>query len=312
MSTSGSDANDGSASDATHAFRTIDHALDTIQSGYTINISPGTYSGGISTDREGRCAPERLTLIADSERGAVVIDARNAAGGAGIRLSNGDDSIIDGFTIINSPGSGILIKSQSDRLEIRNCIIRGSGSDGIHIQDSSDVLIFNNLIYGNNGIGIALVGDGGSPGGRVINNTVALNAGRGIEIGRSDGASGGAFTRNNVIQDNSTANASGENIKVFDNSSSDYDGNRNLVSPPVYIRQTIAGPDDVQTDARFDAASATTTNAEGFRLRTSSPAIDRGATDFDSALVEFLTERSTTTAGNADLGPIDIGYHFPR
>ena len=313
VSTSGNDANDGSAPDPAHAFHSIDHAIDVVQSSYAIIVSPGTYAG-ISTDREGRCAPTALSLIADSGRDAVIIDGRNAASGAGIHLSNGDDSIVDGFAIINSPGSGVLVKSQSDRVQVRNCIIRGNGSDGIHVQDSSNLLIFNNLVYGNNGIGIALVGDGGSPNGRVINNTVAFNAGRGVEIGRSNGASGGALTRNNIIQDNSTANVSGENIKVFDNSSSDYDGNFNLVSPPVYIRQTIAGPNDVKTSALFDGASASA-NPDGFRLRPNSPAIDRGATNLGSefvALVQLLTTRSTTTAGNADQIPIDIGYHFSR
>jgi len=308
VSTAGSDSNDGSAADAAHALRTIDHALSIVESNYTVIVSPGTYTGGINTDREGQCAPEELALIADSARSPVVIDATGAIGLAGIRLSNGDDSIVDGFTIINSPGTGILIKSQSDRLQIRNNIIYHNGSDGIRVQDSSDVLVFNNLVYANNGIGIALVGSEGSPRGSLVNNTVALNSGRGVEIGRSDGDSPGAFLRNNIIQENLAA----DNIKVFDNSLSGYSGNFNLVFPATYLPRSIPGANDVQVDVRFSAA---TTNAppEGFRLRVSSPAIDRGDHALlAAALVQMLTVRSTTTTGNADQIPLDIGYHFPR
>ncbi len=308
VSPSGNDTNDGSAADAQHAFRTIDHALEVVQSNYTVRVAPGTYRGGINTDREGQCAPEGLALIADSSRNAVVIDATGAAGLAGIRLSNGDDSIVDGFTVINSPGSGILIKSQSDRLQIRNNIIRGNGSDGIRVQDSSDVLVFNNLVYGNNGIGIALVGTEGSPRGRVINNTATLNAGRGLEIGRSTGASPGAFVRNNIFQENGGA----ENLKVFDNSLTGYSGNFNLVFPATYLPRAIAGANDVQVDARFSSPAAGAAS-EGFRLRASSPAIDRGESNLGStALVQALTSRSTTVTGVADAIPLDIGYHFPR
>lgn len=308
VSPNGSDANDGSAADALHAFRTIDRALEVVQSNYTVVVAPGTYRGGINTDREGQCAPEGLALIADSSRNAVVIDATGAAGLAGIRLSNGDDSIVDGFTIINSPGSGILIKSQSDRLQIRNNIIRGNGSDGIRVQDSSDVLVFNNLVYSNDGIGIALVGAEGSPRGRVISNTATLNAGRGLEIGRSNGASPGAYVRNNIFQENGGA----ESLKVFDNSLAGYSGNFNLVFPATYLPRAVAGANDVQVDARFSSPAAGAP-AEGFRLRASSPAIDRGDSNLGSAsLVQALTVRSATVTGAVDAIPLDIGYHFPR
>jgi len=309
----GSDNNDGSGPELNRAFRSINRAIEVVQDNYTIRVSPGTYLGGITTDRLGRCAPQALALIGESTNSPVVINALNAEGRAGIRVSNGDNSLIEGFTIINSPGPGILINSGSDGVQIGNNIIRDNASDGIRVQDSADVLVFNNLIYANNGIGVALVGSGGSPRGRVISNTIAFNARRGIEIGRSDGASPGARTRNNIVQSNGTAQAGIENIKVFDNSIPGYDGDFNLVFPPTYVRVTVAGPRDVQVDARFDAAGAAADPA-GFRLRSTSPAINNGGTDFglsSASLVQLLIGRTTVASNAPDQLPLDIGFHFP-
>lgn len=309
----GNDNNDGSGPELNRAFRSINRAIEIVQDNYTIRVSPGTYLGGVSTDRLGRCAPQALSLIGESTNEPVIINATNAEARAGIRVSNGDNSLIEGFTIINSPGPGILINSQSDGVQIGNNIIRGNAGDGIRIQDSADILVFNNLIYGNSGIGVALVGTNGSPRGRVISNTIAFNTHRGIEIGRSDGASPGARTRNNIVQNNGTAQAGIENIKVFDNSIPGYDGDYNLVFPPTYVRVTVAGPRDIQMDARFDASGAGA-SADGYRLRSTSPAINNGGTDFglnSATMVQLLIGRTTVASRAADQLPLDIGFHFP-
>jgi len=108
-----------------------------------------------------------------------------------------------------------VIKSDSDNLSVRNCVIFNTGGDGIRVQDSANVLLFNNLIYGNAGSGISITGSAsGSPDATLVNNTVYGNGIRGLTVGNSQQASPRAFLRNNIIQNNIPTGGDA-NVKVF-------------------------------------------------------------------------------------------------
>ena len=306
----GYDGNDGSAPDPAHAFGTIGRAVEVVQDNYTVDVGPGTYHEAVSTDRQNRPSPSGLRLIA--QNGPAVIDAAGTTLGAGIRVSNSDNSVINGFTVINSPGAGILVKSGSDNFSIRNCIVHDSTGDGINIQDSSGVLLFNNLVYGNGGLGIGVVGSSGSPNATLFNNTIAFNVGRGITVGTSSGASTGALLRNNIVQQNGSGTPPSINVRVLNDSISGFDGDFDLVFPAnSYSPANLAGRNDVNENALFSGATANGP-PEDFQLQIDSPAIDMGATlTGGHPLLKQCLQQRTTTGVNLDSGVLDIGYHFP-
>lgn len=309
VSPTGNDANSGAS--PTQALATINRAAQTAWSGYTIWVQQGTYRGPVTTTPVGQ-APKRLAFRAI---GRVVVDVQNIAGAAGFSFTNSDETLIDGFTIVGAADAGIVIKSSgrdgSDRFEIRNCVILRNPGDGIRIQDSADVLIFNNLVYNNSGIGIRIGGTvNGSPGAQIINNTVYGNGGRGIEIGTSRAASPAARVVNNIVQDNSRLLAVSDNIKVETSPASytGYSGNFNLVFPGIYVPSgqiVIRGANDLNVDARFVAPVN-----ENFRLQSGSPAIDAGDPLTDRPDLRNHLLRRSTTGLALDTGRIDMGYHF--
>ena len=195
MRVSGRDTNSGG--DPSNALRTISRAAQIALSGYQIIVGPGTYIDGVNAARVGTM-PQGLMFIADADgmqtgdkAGPVIIDASGSPVGAGFNLSNTPGSLIDGFTIAGGADAGIVIKSGSTDFVIRNCIVANNPGDGIRVQDSSNVLVLNNLFYGNGGMGIGIVGNiSGSPDAQVYSNTIFGNGARGITIGNSNAASG--------------------------------------------------------------------------------------------------------------------------
>ena len=313
----GSDTNSGA--DADHAFQTISYAVSVVPDSYKIIVGPGMYSEAVSTDRAVGKPPKALSLIADptgqqtkDARGDVVIDATNKAIGAGIRVSNSDHTLIDGFRITGGKDAGIVVKSGSSNLTVQNCIVHDNPGDGIRIQDSPNVLVFNNLVYANGGMGIGLVGPvSGSPGARVYSNTVYGNRDRGITVGTSSTTSTGATIHNNIVQNNGLKSTPTlENIKVFTNSLSGIDEDYNLVFPAKYLPGNLAGTHDLSADAVFVAPGQ-----DDFHLskdNPESPAIDGGGPlNIADQWITILHQR-TTTGTNLDTGTLDLGFHFLR
>ena len=309
VSTRGNDANSGAGPQ--DALRTISRAAEVARDEYKIIVAAGVYNEGVTTAEMGE-APQRLSFLAD---GDVLIDGRGTGAPAGFSLFRSVGSLIagltpqDGFSITGFPDAGIVIKSDSDDFTIQNCTVFDNDGDGIRVQDSKRVLVFNNLVYGNGGAGVAIVGTlTGSPNARVLSNTLVDNRNRGITIGNSRRASQGAEVQNNIVQNN----GGDANIKVFADppSTTGYVGNYNLVFPGTYIPSTIDGRRDVNGDARF--VSGDGASAEGYCLLTTSPAINKGtALNLPDPQSNILRARSTNCR-TLDTGVLDIGFHFPR
>lgn len=302
----GNDANSGA--DPSVPLATIRRAAQIALSDYTIIVAPGSYRQPVTTRETGQ-VPKRLTFLA---QGRVVVDLRNTGAGPGFGFANVNGVVIDGFTIVGAGDGGIVLKSGSDDAVIRNCVVFANNGDGIRIQDSARVLVFNNLVYGNAGIGLRIGGTTtGSSAARLLHNTVFGNGGRGIEIGNSVKASPGASVLNNIVQQNGLAAAGQENIKVTTRppSHTGYRGDFNLVFPATYFPsgvQGIRGLHDVNRDALFaDAPSG------DFRLLSASPAIDAGDPLDDFVELRRLLRDRSTTGLSRDSGPLDLGYHFP-
>jgi parallel beta-helix repeat protein len=325
----GSDDNDGLAPD--RPFRTLVRAVDGLTAGDTVYVAPGTYPVLPAAPGEPRptdvaeirdvegTAAQPVSIIADrtgeqtgTAPGEVVIDGKD--GSIGLRVSRSTHVVIDGFRIIRARGNngaGVQVRSNSDAVTIRNCVITGSG-DGVRVENSKEPLIFNNLIYGNENRGVRI--SNGSARARVVSNTIANNGNRGVSIGGANDdneAPTGATLRNNIIQNNSNVS-----ISVEDGPPSaleGYSGNYNLVfysqladQTKTYRPTTIVGANDVNLDALFVAPA----NGD-FHLRPDSPAIDAGTSNISEVLLARLFERVTTADGIPDDPPVDIGYHYP-
>ncbi len=305
--TSGKDTNSGG--DPANALRTIGKAAQLARTGYMIFVGAGTYhEGGITNARSGMEAPNALSFVADAsgsntgDSGAVTISGSGTGASAGFNLSNAPGSLIDGFTITGFTDAGIVIKSGSDDFTIQNCIVVNNSGDGIRVQDSASVLVFNNLVQGNGGVGIGIVGQiSGSPDAQVLSNTMVGNGVRGLIVGNTSAASPRAVVHNNIVQ----GNLGDANIKVITNPRSDlnYDGNYNLVDPPTYLPNSIRGTNDITGDALFTG---------DFHLQPTSPAINQGGPlNLPNSQTNILRSR-TTTGTNLDTGAFDMGFHFLR
>ncbi|MFI5395437.1 MAG: right-handed parallel beta-helix repeat-containing protein [Candidatus Binatia bacterium] len=310
--------------DQAHPLKSVSRATQLALSGYQILVGPGTYGGGITTASTGK-APQGLQVIADpsgaqtgdqGHAGPVIIDATGTA--EGFQLNNSPGSLIDGFTIINAADAGIVLKSNSNNFIIQNCIIHDNPGDGIRVQDSASVLVFNNLVYSNGGNGIGIVGSkSGSPDVRVYSNTVYANSGHGITIGTTAVASPNGCVCDNIIQ--SAGAASSENIKVVTNPRSDLNFNScgcncNLVFPATYNPSYVQGSHDFNGDAKFVSPPG------DLHLQPTSPAIDRAdpatcaLVGLSSSQASLLSQRTTTGTnaqpGLPDSGIPDLGFHF--
>jgi hypothetical protein len=324
--------------DHDHPLRTISRAAQLALDNYTIYVGPGTYvePQGVTTNRSPGVVPKGIAFIADpsgtitgDSAGPVVLDV-SAGAGAGFNLSNTgcgstSCSTIDGFEIIGAHDAGIVLKSGSNGFIIQNCVVHAGAGDGIRVQDSANVLVFNNLVYNNGSDGIDIVGNGsGSVNATVVNNTVFGSQGYGIAIGTSNVASPGAFVHNNILQNNGLQ--TGANIKVTSQptarSEVGYDADYNLAfAPAVYFEPGgIPHPNDVNQDALFVNPAAA-----DFRLDAVSPALDAGGPLSNSTVVvtgltgqrqsvpitQILMSRTTTEAGAPDTTATDLGYHYP-
>lgn len=325
---SGSDDNDGRS--PAQAFGTIGKAISVAAAGDMVIVGPGIYA---NMDLNRKSGSQESPIVFDADPsgamtgdtpGAVVVNAGGAV--AALRLTQSTHIIIDGFTLMGGRGdngAGVIVRSSSHNATIRNCEIIGN-RDGVRVQDSDDLLLFNNLIREsiNRGAFIGASGNGpGSQRARLISNTIVANGGAGVFIGSNDVASKDAFLQNNILQNNG-----GRNVDVNDGpptSAEGYVADYNLVfnesdddecSPESAPSRCGYGPfaprgaNDINADAMFSAPN----NQEYFLDQRESPAIDATDPTLDSGLADILRERTTASRGNVDEDPIDLGYHAPQ
>ena len=320
----GVDTNNGLSSD--NAVRTIGKGARLAHHGDRVVVGPGVYEeGDLPSGSPGVQLTDfyRVSFIADTSGtqvgtapGPVVIKAAGHA--SGFELSNNLAVTIDGFVIYGA-GNGIYVKSGSHQSQIVNNIVTGNSDNGIYVQDSTRVVVFNNLVYANERVGILITGDTiGSRGAAVINNTVYGNGDRGIFFSGTSVGSPGGLVLNNAVE----ANGGQAGIQVNPVSLIDYVGAGNVAvdrfesgtpvdasdihASTLYAIDTDGGADGIFGGAGF-ADDDFHFNQTASGQSTDSPILDAGVV---TASALGFTTASTRSDGQPDEGIADAGYHY--
>ena len=138
-----------------------------------------------------------------------------------IRVSRANNIVIDGFMILHGTGAGVQVRSGSMDVLIRNCQVLDTTGDGILVQDSSNITIFNTLVYSSSPAASSFP----EPTIHFTNNTGVRTAAPDRRCAPSITESSDTFARNNIIQDNR-----GDNVEVSSGLDT-YDGGLSPSSP---------------------------------------------------------------------------------
>jgi hypothetical protein len=198
----------------------------------TIRIQPSVYTEQVKIVRKNRTAAaeaDRITIEADPDApaGSVVLHGarKHCTQGYAILLQQSNFITIHGLTITGAGGQAISLlggNNQNTAIHIeRNRITDNGGLEcdgGITVnRGNPELLISNNLIYGNGRNGLTFLDAVGGPH-YVINNTIRENGWNGLWIARNHGVT---FLLNNLIVHNGAQpNVTGGRYGVLRESSS--------------------------------------------------------------------------------------------
>ena len=134
-------------------YTNIQWAINEASDGDTVLVADGTYTGAGNKDLNFN----GKAIIVQSENGPddCIIDCEGNGRGFYFDSSEGQDSVVSGFTIMNSDTNGIRCANSSP--VITNCKITGNSGEGIICGDYSSPTINNCMITdntANNGGGI--------------------------------------------------------------------------------------------------------------------------------------------------------------
>lgn len=219
VSTKGNDANPGT--DASHAWRTVQHAMNVATPGSTVNVRAGFYNEKVTVNVSGNAADGFITFQGG---GKAIISGLRKAGPNVIHINNQDYVRIVGFDVRDNygvkDGSGIRLTSGGDHIEIRNnrvYNIFGQSAMGITVYGTDPTRAITNLVIDGNEVtrctpapSEALTLNGNVQNFAVTNNYVHQVNGIGIDFIGGEGISPDPATdvvRNGVCSGNRVAGA---------------------------------------------------------------------------------------------------------
>jgi len=272
----------------------------------TIIVVSGTYSAvSLTGDDRGPLriiADEEGTLVQDAIKGDVTILANN--NGPAINLNGQSDITFEGFQLRGGRDSTVSIYN-SPGTDIRHCRITGSANDGVLVEFTDDIILFNNAIWGHAGSGVQILDTNFV---EVYNNTFYGNGRSGITIGSSLQPASNIILRNNIFRANSSAGI------TVDAASIGIDSNYNLINDG--LRGLLAGSRDIVGNRAEHNPLFLNPDAGDFHmargLATSvSPAVDTGDPLTPLDFLSELRVRTTLESRIRDTGTVDMGYHYP-
>jgi hypothetical protein len=270
---------------------TIQGGINGAVNGDTVMVSPGTYYERINFQGK--------AITVKSEQGplSTIIDANRVARAVSFFEYEGNNSIIDGFTLMNgesTSGGGIFCRGSPT---IVNNIIRNNEAvyegGGIECSGGNPIilnnLIIDNLVHGPGGGIHCWLGASPIISGNTIYNNFAGNGG-GIYCEFSDPV----LIDNNIIRDNSPNEIYlhySELFAFYSNIKGGYEGEGNIDEDPLFV-----DPDNHSYYLSQDPCQPGIMN----------PCVDTGDPN------SIMTVGTTRTDGVQDDGIIDMGYHYPH
>ena len=194
VSPDGNDSNNGSKNSP---WRTIQHGLDDLNPGDTLNITAGTYHETLYLNRAG--SEGQKILIKGQSADTTILDGINTKQDL-FFLENSEYIEISGFTFIRASRAGLRL-SYSHHIEINNCIFADNGKWGVFTDFSDYTTIVNCEAYGSveeHGIYISNSSDNAV----ISNNSVHHNYSSGIQINADPSMGGDGISSNCLIENN--------------------------------------------------------------------------------------------------------------
>jgi parallel beta-helix repeat protein len=150
VSPSGSDGNAGTAQSP---FKTIQHAITvTTDPGTAIVVDDGTYNEQPVIYQKNGTAQDRMILKA-APGASPVIDGTGKTESFGLRLFHSSYWTIDGFEVTNVDGGSGIQTDDADHVLIKNNKVHHNDGVGILVMASDDATVQYNEVY-RNGLGI--------------------------------------------------------------------------------------------------------------------------------------------------------------
>jgi hypothetical protein len=187
-------------------FDNIQAAINDASNGDIVEVRPGTYTGGGNRDMD--FAGKAITVRSQSGPAGCTIDCQGLGRGFYFHSSEGQDSVLEGLTIINGYGDnfGGAILCDPGRPTISNCVFAENHADwkgGAICVFASGPLIVNCVFTGNSaqwGGGLEIGGVYGSEGPISINCTFVGNSATNTQGGGGvSSSSSGVVTLSNCI-----------------------------------------------------------------------------------------------------------------
>jgi parallel beta-helix repeat protein len=140
---------------ATQPFCSIKPAASRVVAGQTVLVYSGTYSEQVTVSSSGT-ATRPITFAAAPDANVTI-----TGGTDGFLLQGRSYVTIDGFNITRTSGDGIVVKTNSSNIALRNnhvtnCgqPVNGKSAKGIRVENSSNSVIVNNTVDHNTSYGI--------------------------------------------------------------------------------------------------------------------------------------------------------------
>lgn len=233
-------------------YSTIQDAINAVSNGWTVVVAPGTYVENI--DFIGKA----ITVISSGGPEVTVIDAVNGAAtataGVSFHTSEGQDSVLDGFTVTNAQGGfGGAISGIGANPTILNCILTNNFAagwgGGAFFFTSNGPTTMENCIITNNTVNI----DGGGiyfgatshtitlTNSTISDNTATGSGGGGTSYGGGLRISGGdAVLTNDIFWNNSASydqeiSVSGTLSATYSDIEGGYAGIGNIDLDPLFV-----------------------------------------------------------------------------
>lgn len=148
IATTGSDSNPGTLA---QPWATLQHAAEVMQPGDTVYVRSGTYTQSVVLRRSGS-VNQPLTFAAYPGE-TVILDGANTEYAAFQNDPNDNvsDITINGFTIRNYRGFGIVFWSINHRITLTNLTIRDNAGEGIRFSNGDGNRVQNVLLQNNEG-----------------------------------------------------------------------------------------------------------------------------------------------------------------